>query len=178
MEKVLAGMDEGWEAAVSRGGFFGFIYNDRVQMVKELGTYPGIGKFARAPYGAQFRLAGTRFALNLVVCHIEARKGQEARAAEIAHLAAVYHYFENLTGNRGITLLLAGGLRDERELAFRSLVALGDVMALGASFTGAEGLHDEGDRMFASAALRSRIEEAGFSASTPRTAYVILKTGK
>jgi hypothetical protein len=40
MEKVLAGMDEGWEAAVSRSGYFGFIYNDRIQMVQDLGTYP------------------------------------------------------------------------------------------------------------------------------------------
>ena len=34
MEKVLSGMDDGWEAAVSRTGYFGFIYNDRVQMTR------------------------------------------------------------------------------------------------------------------------------------------------
>src|SRR5208282_3922051 len=47
MEKVLAGMDEGWEASVSRGGYFGFIYSERVQMVKELGTYSGKSDFAQ-----------------------------------------------------------------------------------------------------------------------------------
>ncbi|MGA2641579.1 MAG: hypothetical protein ABSG21_11840 [Spirochaetia bacterium] len=83
-----------------------------------------------------------------------------------------------MTGNRGITLLLAGGLSDERDLAFRSLLAWGDVMALDANRAGAEGLHGEGDRMFASAALRSRIAEAGIGTSTPHTVYVILKTGK
>ena len=61
MEKVLAGMDDDWEAAVSRSGYFGFIYNDRIQMVKDLGTYPGKGEFLHTPYAAQFRLAGTRF---------------------------------------------------------------------------------------------------------------------
>jgi hypothetical protein len=179
MEKVLAGMDEGWEAAVSKRGYFGFIYRDRVQMVKELGNYPGKGEFARIPYGAQFRLAGTRFALNLVICQIEVNKDQRARAMEIAHLAGVYRYFENLTGNHGITLLIAGGLGSERELASRSLAAArGDVVALRASSTGAKGLHDEEERMFASAALRARIEEAGIGSSTPNSSYVILKTGK
>ncbi len=178
MEKVLAGLDEGWEAAVSRGGFFGFIYSDRVLMVKELGTYPGKGEFARTPYGAQFRLSRTRFAFNIVVCHIEEEKGQKVRAAEISRLAAVYRYFENLTGNRGITLLLAGGLGDEREQASLSLVARGDVVALKANGARARDPDNEGERMFASTALRSRIRETGIGASSPHAAYVILATGK
>ncbi|HTP58876.1 MAG TPA: hypothetical protein VMM82_08160, partial [Spirochaetia bacterium] len=45
MEKVLSGMDDSWEAAVSRSGYFGFIYNDRIQMVKDLGAYPEKGQF-------------------------------------------------------------------------------------------------------------------------------------
>jgi hypothetical protein len=98
MEKVLAGMDENWEAAVSRRGFFGFIYNGRVQLVRDLGTYPG-KQFKQPPYGAQFRLAGTRFAFNLVAC----------QATENAGLSAVYRHFERLTGNRGMTILVAGG---------------------------------------------------------------------
>jgi len=177
MEKVLAGMDEGWEAAVSKDGFFGFLYNDRVQMVKELGTYPGKGEFVRTPYGAQFRLAGTRFSLNLVLCHIESSMGQKPKAAEGASLAAVYRYFENQTGNHGITLLFAGGLGDEHEQASRSLVARGDVMALRTNLPRTE-RRDEGGRMFASTALRSRIEESGISTSTPHAAYVTLRTGK
>jgi hypothetical protein len=107
MEKVLAGMDEGWEASVSRRGFFGFIYNDRVELVKDLGTYPEAGRLDRLPYGAQFRLSGTRFAFNVVACHIAMTGEGKARAAEISRLAAVYRHFEELTGNRGITILLA-----------------------------------------------------------------------
>ena len=166
VEKVLAGMDEGWEAAVSRGGSFGFLYCKRVQMVKELGMYPAKKDFAQPPYGAQFRLAGNRFALNIVLCHVE-QKDLKSRAAEIAGLSSVYRYFENLTGNRGITLLLAAGLGDDREKAAQLLMAREDVMLLKAS-----------GRVFASAALRWRIEKAGIGASTPPTAYVILRTGK
>jgi hypothetical protein len=167
LEKVLSGMDEGWEAIVGRGGYFGFLYSDQVQMVKELGTYRGKSDFAQPPYGAQFRLAGTRFALNLVLCRVAAKKGVTGRAAEIAGLASVYRYFENLTGNRGITILLAPGLGDDRERAARLLTARGDVMALKA-----------GGHIFASAALRPRIEETGIGASTPPAVFVILRTGR
>lgn len=100
MEKVLAGMDENWEAAMSRRGFFGFLYNGRVQLVKDLGTYPG-AQFSQPPYGAQFRLSGTRFAFNLVACHGETGKDD-------SRFSAAYRHFEQLTGNHGITILLAG----------------------------------------------------------------------
>lgn len=166
MEKVLAGMDEGWEASVSRGGSFGFLYSERVQMVKELGTYSGKSDFAQPPYGAQFRLAGTRFALNLVVCRV-GQTDSKSRAAEIAGLSLVYRYFENLTGNRGITLLLAAGLGKDRERAARLLASRGDVVLLKSS-----------DHIFASTALRPRIEKAGTDPSTPPAAYIVLRTGK
>jgi len=172
MEKVLAGLDDGWEASVSRGGFFGFFYSNRVQLVKELGTYHETGHFVRPPYGAQFRLSGTPFAFNLVVSHIESETDHKARGAEIAHLRAVYLYFEKLTGNRGITILLAGGLGDAEEQELRPLVtaARGELIAVGR--------HGGGGRMFASAALRPRIENAGISGSTLHPMYVVLKTGK
>ena len=172
MEKVLAGLDEGWEAAVSRGGSFGFFYSSRVQLIKELGTYHESGQFVRPPYGAQFRLSGTSFAVNLVVSHVESETDHGARRAEIAHLRAVYLYFEKLTGNRGITILLAGGLGDDEEQELRSLVAAarGEVIPVGR--------HGGGERMFASAALRPRIENAGISGSTLHPMYVVLKTGK
>ena len=172
MEKVLAGMDDGWEAAVSRGGFFGFFYNNRVQLTKELGTYRETGQFARPPYGAQFRLLGTRFAFNLVVCHVETDKGHEAKAMEIAHLRAVYQYFEKLTGSHGITILLAGGLGDEDGKELKSFVAAarGELVLVGS--------HTGNQRVFASAALRPRIENAGISGSTLHPTYVVLRTGK
>ena len=178
MEKVLAGMGDDWEAAVSRSGYFGFIYNDRVQMAKDLGTYPGKGEFLHTPYAAQFRLAGTRFCVNLVLCHIETNKDPKFKAAEIARLADVYRYFENLTGNRGITLLLSGGLSDVLEKSSESLIPQGEMVSLRTNLVATEGPHDQGQQMFASVALRSLIEESGFGSSTPPVAYVILKTSK
>lgn len=179
MEKVLAGMDDSWEAAMSRGGFFGFFYNNRVQLIKELGTYPETAQFVRPPYGAQFRFSGTRFLFNLIVCHIESKGDQKTRMAEIAHLAAVHRYFERLTGNRGITILLAGGLGDDHEQAVRLLMAMtrGEVLAVKTTPSGTKGRHDGDEGMFASATLRPRIEEAGIGASMPHPAYVILKIG-
>ena len=180
MEKVLSGMDvdAGWEAAVSRSGYFGFIYNDRIQMVKDLGTYPGKGEFLHTPYGAQFRLAGTRFSVNLVLCHVEASKDRKLKAAEIAGLADVYRYYENLTGNRGITLVLSGGLSDISEQTSESLLSEREMVSLHTSLAAKETSRDQGQRMFASVALQSRVEESGFGASAPPHAYVVLRTGK
>ena len=174
MEKVLAGLDDSWEAAVSRSGYFGFIYNDRIQMVKDLGTYPEEGRFLHAPYAAQFRLVGTRFAVNLVLCHIEPDKDRTRSAAQIARLADVYRYFEKLTGNRGITLLLAGGLGDVSGQASESLMPPGEMVSLRAHLAGAEGPHHQAQRMFASPSLESLIEESGFGASIPPVAFVTL----
>ena len=176
MEKVLSGMDEGWEAAVSRRGYFGFIYNDRIEMVKDLGIYPGRDEFVHTPYAAQFRLAGTRFSMNLVLCHVETGKDGKPNPAEISHLADVYRYFEKLTGHRGITLLLSGGLGGIQELASGVRVPQREMVALRSDLKAAGGRHDQGQRMFASAGLGPLIEESGFGASTPPVAYVVLKT--
>jgi hypothetical protein len=178
MEKVLAGMDESWEAAVSRSGYFGFIYNDRIQMVKDLGTYPEPGEFFYTPYAAQFRLVGTRFLVNLVLCHIEADKDRSSRTADVGRLSRVYRYFENLTGNRGITLLLTGGLKDDLWQASESLAPRAEMVPLRANLAAAEGRHDHGQRMFASAGLQVLVEESGLGASSPPVAYVTLGGGK
>ena len=178
MEKVLAGMDDSWEAAVSRGGYFGFIYNSRIQMVRDLGTYPETGEFLHAPYAAQFTLAGTRFLVNLVLCHVEADKGRGSGLAEIGRLAHLYRYFENLTGNRGITLLLAGGLTGVPEPASESLEPRGEMVPLRTGLAAAEGRHDQGQRFFVSAGLRVLVEESGLGASSPPVAYVTLGGSK
>ncbi|MGA2481147.1 MAG: hypothetical protein ABSG63_20580 [Spirochaetia bacterium] len=68
MEKVLGGLNEGWGAVVSRSGGFGFIFSERLELSKDLGTYPGKSLRANPPFGAQFKVAGTRFVFNLVVC--------------------------------------------------------------------------------------------------------------
>jgi hypothetical protein len=147
-------------------------------MVKDLGTYQGKGEFLHTPYAAQFRLTGTRFSVNLVLCHIETDRDHKFKAVEVASLADVYRYFENLTGNRGITILLSGGLSDVPERTSDSLIPQGEIVSLRTNLTATEGPHDQGQRMFASVALRSLIEESGFGASAPPVAYVILKTDK
>lgn len=174
LEKVLAVMDEGWEAVSSGGGgSFGFFYNERVQLVKELGAYPGKGQFLRPPTGARFRLTGTGFTFNVIVCDVMSGKDQNARSAEIVRLIDVYRYFEKLTGNRKCTIL-AGRFGREHEAALRSLVegARGDVIAVRAkSFTATGG----GGRILTSSELRPRIEDAGISSSPPHPAFVVLK---
>lgn len=180
MEKVLAAMDENWEASASGTvGCFGFFYNDRVQLVKELGAYRRTGQFARPPFGAQFRLSGSGFLFNLIACHIASEQGKKAGAAEIVHLVEVYRYFEKLTGNRGITIL-AGRFGEEHEQAFKSLIALagGEVIAVKGKLSGTESPRYGVVHMFASAALRPRIEDAGIGASTLHPVYVVLKSGK
>jgi len=124
------------------------------------------------PRGPQNRIVqidevGTSFLVNLVLCHIEVDKDRSTKAAAIGRLAHVYHYFENLTGNRGITLLLAGGLTDVPEQASESLISQGEMVPLRTNLAAAEGRHDQGQRMFASAGLRVLIEESGLGTSTP-----------
>jgi hypothetical protein len=170
MEKVLAAMDENWEACGNANGVSGFFYSDRVQLVRELGAYARKGQFARPPVGAQFRLSGSRFLFNLIACPITSNKDRKAAAAEILHLVEVYRYFEKLTGNRGITIL-AGRFGNERAQAFKSLIAAakGEVIA-------AKGGGNE--RMIASAALRPRIEDAGTGRTAPHPVYIVLRSGK
>jgi hypothetical protein len=174
MEKVLSGLDESWEAAVSTSGYFGFIYNDRIQMVKNLGAYPGKNEFVHAPFAAQFRLVGTRFAVNLVLCHVEAGRDHGPGGAETSRLADVYRYFEKLTGNRRITLLMVGGLDGVPGQAAE--VGRGEMVSLRTG-RAAQDPRAQGQQVFASDALRPRVKESGVGESTPRVAYIVLKTG-
>ncbi len=169
MEKVLAAMDENWEACGSRNGGFGFFYNDRVQLVKELGVYGTTTQFARPPYGAQFRLSGSGFLFNVVACHVAENPDRKASEAEIARLVDAYQYFEKLTGNKGTTIL-AGRFGAEQEQAFTPLVALTE-KAIAVRGPGNE-------RMIAGVALRPRIEDAGIGRMAPHPVYVVLKSGK
>ena len=178
MEKVLAGLDDSWEAVMSRAGSFGFFYNDdQVQLVRELGTYPDKAQFARSPYGAQFRLSGTRFLFNIVICHIAAGTDQEPSTDEIANLASVYRYFEKISGDRGMTVLLAGGIENRYAQEIRSLLegARSALVALDENLSGTGSLHDRKQRFFASAALYPRIEEVKMDDSTLPSAGFVLK---
>jgi hypothetical protein len=171
MEKVLAGMDAEWNGILDRnGGAFGFFYNDRLQIVKELGSYPRRGQFARPPYGVQFRLAGTRFAFNLVICRVEPADKAADERSEIRHLGDVYVYFERLTGNRGITLL-AGRFGTASRGAFAPLVKAG-----GEEVKGSRATLNAERRMFAGSALRPRLTQAEIAATALRPLFVVVNT--
>jgi len=154
MEKVLAGMDDRWEAVLNgAGGYYGFFYDERLEVVKELGTYRGSGRFPRPPYGVlaervlaygvQFRLARSRFAFNLVACRVAAR--------DTAGLADVSRWFERLTGNRGITILAA---RFE------------------------DGQDPTRGQLFPGTAFRSRLGRSGVETFLPHLAYLTLRAGQ
>jgi hypothetical protein len=141
MEKVLGGVGDGWEAILSRrGGFFGFFFDERVEVVKELGTWRGPGRLARAPYGVRFRLSGTRFAFTIVACRVT--------SAEVPHLPDVSRFFEDLTGNRGTTILAVQ----------------------------VDGGRPEEARITASTALRMRLGPTALDRAPPRAVFLSLRT--
>ena len=189
LEKVVTALDERWEGVMSekegrvRGlrEFFGFIFNDKVELVKMLGAYPPPDTFIRPPYGAQFKPRGAGLAFNLVACHIT--QGP-TRSTEIYRLADVYRYFEKLTGNRGITIL-AGDFNDDRPRSFDSFLGGTDrqVVAVRGTMAGRRGPDPGFDHMFVSAALQPRIAGADlFSAAGPVASrfpvYLVLKAGR
>lgn len=199
LEKVLSLLADGWEAAsseketpaVNHKEFFGFFYNDRVELYRMLGPYPGTGEFSRPPYGANFKVKGSPFSFNLVACHIDSSRGARARAAEVDRLGEVYKYFEKLTGNRGMTIL-AGDFGEERMPSFRALMALGgqQVIPNKATTMGKNGLERDEDHIFVSPALRPRIEKADVlywtrdfegsrsTVSSHFPVYLVLKAGR
>jgi len=191
LEKVLTLLAEGWEGATSKPSqFFGFLYDDRVEMYKMLGEYPGAGQFSRPPCGANFKVKGSPFSFNLVACHIDSSRGAAAQRAEIDHLGDVYRYFEKLTGNRGMTIM-AGDFGEERIPPFHSLLALGgqQVLPNKATTMGRNGLERDEDHIFVSSALRPRIQKAdvlywtrdfagsGATVSRHFPVYLVLKAG-
>lgn len=144
MEKVLAGLDDRWEAVLNgAGGYYGFFYNARLEVVKELGTYRGPGSFPRPPYGVQFRLPRSRLAFNLVASRVS--------PGETAGLADVTRWFEQLTGNRGITIIAA---------------------RFGDGQRGARG------RLFPGPAFHSRLGRSGVESSLLSLAFLTLRTGQ
>jgi hypothetical protein len=197
LEKVLSLLADGWEAAISdqrtakQSEFFGFFYDERVELYKMLGPYPGSGLFSRPPYGANFKVKGSPFSFNLVACRIDSGKSARARAAEIDRLGDVFQYFEKLTGNRGMTIM-AGDFGEEWIPPFRSLMGLGGQQVLPdkATTMGKHGLEGDEDHIFVSPALRPRIEKADVlywtrdfegsrtSVSNHFPVYLVLKAGK
>lgn len=170
MDLVRDKLPAGWSHVVSDVSvgdksykeFFGFFYNDKVEVVSVLGFYPDEeNAFMRPPFGVQFRVKETGFTFNLVLAHIVYGDNPKVRLAEINHLGKAYEYFERLTANLGMTII-AGDFNMESLSAFKSLVDLG-VVELGTvkkSTLGKTGAANDYDHMFASKALIPRVKES------------------
>jgi endonuclease/exonuclease/phosphatase family metal-dependent hydrolase len=167
---VLAQLGVGWADYVSTEGegsrsyqeHFGFFYDGNVVLVRTLGEYPTAQEFFRPPFGVEFRDKATGFTFNLVACHIVYGSTAKARKAEIAHLAEVYRYFEDQTGDAGETIIV-GDFNDDRALDFASLAAVGerDVIPDEGTTMGLKGPDHWYDHIFVPAAMQPRVKGAG-----------------
>jgi endonuclease/exonuclease/phosphatase family metal-dependent hydrolase len=166
---VLAQLGTGWSDYVSPEGegsssyqeHFGFFYDSDVELVKVLGEYPTPHEFFRPPFGVQFRVKATRFTFNLVACHIVYGSTARARKAEVAHLGAVYRYFEDQTGD-SMDTIITGDFNDDKAADFASLSAVGerDVIPQEGTTIGTKGPDHWYDHLFVPGALQSRVEKA------------------
>jgi deoxyribonuclease-1-like protein len=171
MQNVLRHLGPTWSKAMSEESegskayreYYGFFYDERVELVKKLGPYPGKDTFFRPPYGAEFRVKGSGFTFTLVACHIVYGNGEKVRRDEIHHLGEVYRYFEGLTGRKGTTIIAGDFNEEEQDTAFASLLALDDrdVLPPGATTVGAHGPSHDYDHIFLPPPLRSRTVAAG-----------------
>jgi deoxyribonuclease-1-like protein len=199
MSEVLGRLGPGWSDAMSESGegsaryqeFFGFFYDDKVQLLRKLGEYTKPNEFFRPPYGAQFKSGDSGLTFNLVACHIIYGKSDRERVAEIAHLVEVYRYFEDITGNKGMTIIV-GDFNEDKSAAFQSLAAIDDqeVIPQEGTTIGTRGPAHAYDHVFLPPALRRLETSAGvdyWTTDYPRTrklvsdhfpVYVVLKTGK
>lgn len=198
MSEVLGRLGPGWADVMSDQGegsrryqeYFGFFYDGKVELVKKLGEFSRTGEFFRPPYGAQFKAKDSGLLFNLVACHIIYGKSEGERLAEIRHLGEVYQYFEGLTGNRGVTVIV-GDFNEDKSEAFQPLAALQDqeVIPQEATTMGPRGPAHAYDHIFLPPGLRSMEVGAGvdywtkdYSGSRKMVSdhfpvYVILKTG-
>ncbi len=166
---VLSELGSGWADFVSIQGegsrnyqeHFGFFFDAKVALVRNLGEYPKPNEFFRPPYGIQFRVKSTGFVFNLVACHIVYGKGESERVTEISHLEEVYKYFDGLTDNKGTTII-AGDFNEDKAADFVSLGKNGDndVVPHEGTTIGARGPDHFYDHIFIPEAFRSRVEKA------------------
>jgi endonuclease/exonuclease/phosphatase family metal-dependent hydrolase len=167
--ELLAQLGSHWADFISTQGegsrhyqeHFGFFFDDKVALSRDLGEYPKQHVFFRPPYGAQFIVKSTGFTFNLVACHIVYGKSEKERAAEISHLEEVYQYFDGLTENKGITII-TGDFNEDKTEDFASLTGQRDRDVIPAKGTtmGIHGPDHFYDHMFIPATLQSRVEKA------------------
>jgi len=167
--EVLSQLGSRWADFVSIQGegsknyqeHFGFFYDEKVDLSRDLGEYPRRHEFFRPPYAVQFRMRSTGFTFNLVVFHIVYGKSEKERVAEISHLEEVYQYFDGLTENKGITII-TGDFNENKPGDFTSLTDQRDNDAIPAEGTtmGINGPDHFYDHIFIPWTLRSRVEKA------------------
>jgi hypothetical protein len=165
MESVLQKLPESWSYVISDRAvgtlsyreYYGFFYNDRIEVIRILGFYPNTG-FIRPPFGVQFRVKETGFVFNLVIAHIIYGDNVSQRIAEIIHLGNVYTYFEMLTGDQSKTII-AGDFNEETLSDFSPLTSLGlsEMTSVGKTTLGQRAPANDYDHIFVSALLVSRI---------------------
>ena len=166
---VLARLGGGWADFVTVPGegsraykeHFGFFYDDKVAISRDLGEYPLTREFFRPPYAVQFRVKATGFTFNLVACHIIYGHSEKERIEEISHLEEVSRYFDGLTQNKGATII-AGDFNEDRASAFAVLTENGDSDAIPVEGTtmGPRGPAHFYDHMFIPKGLQPRIRKA------------------
>lgn len=169
MADVLAQLGSRWADFMSAQGegskhyqeHFGFFFDDKVELTRDLGEYSQTREFFRPPYGVQFRVKSTGFTFNLVACHIVYGKSESQRVAEISHLEKVYQYFDGITENKGITII-AGDFNEDKPIDFASLTDHGDSDVIPAEGTtiGTHGPDHFYDHVFIPTTLRPRVEKA------------------
>lgn len=76
--------------------YFAYVWKkDKVEFLKERGFYKDAeGKFARPPYGADFKIG--EFDFTFVLVHSVFGKNESARRAEAFKMNEVYDYFQNM----------------------------------------------------------------------------------
>lgn len=165
---VLTQLGGGWLDFMSAPGegsrryqeHFGFFYDDKVVLSRDLGEYPLFHEFLRPPYAVQFRVKSTGFTFTLVACHIIYGRSDRERVEEISHLGEVARYFDGMTAKAGT--IVAGDFNEDRAAAFASLTDSGDRDVVPAEGTtmGARGPAHFYDHVFIPRDLQSRVRKA------------------
>lgn len=170
MEAVKKLLPEGWSYVISEypvgdksyKEYYGFFFDDKVEVVRVLGFYPDEeNSFMRPPFAVQFRVKSTGFVFNVALSHIIYGDSPKVRIAEILNLGKVYSYFEAMTESRGITII-AGDFNEESLAPFKALLDLGmaELGTVKKSTLGSRGAANDYDHMFASTTLLPRITES------------------
>jgi len=167
--RVLARLGVSWSDYVSLRGegskryqeHFGFFYDHKLELARNLGEYAKAREFIRPPYGVEFRVKASGFTFNLVACHIIYGTNEKDRVEEISHLEEVYQYFEGMTENKSTTVIV-GDFNEDKPADFAPLTANGDFDAVPDEGTtiGTRGPDHFYDHIFIPSSLRSRVEKA------------------